>query len=120
MKTILILILTIFSVTIQASVDPIVAYDQVKKDQAVLIDVREEDEIKQGMINKAKWFALSRIKTDKKWKEDFLGITQGKKIFLYCRSGNRSQQVLNILKDENIKSENLGGYEDLKKVLGQN
>lgn len=117
MKKILLLIITIFSFNVIAEISPKNAYSLAKEGKAVIIDVREADEIKGGMIDQAKWFPLSKISSDKNWKEDFKKITEGKQIFLYCRSGNRSGKVLEILKENNIKSENIGGFESLKHEL---
>ncbi|MFP5386193.1 MAG: rhodanese-like domain-containing protein [Bacteriovoracia bacterium] len=116
MKALITLLLTIFSLTAAAS-DPQNAYSMVEKGEAVIIDVREKDEVEEGMIKNAKWFPLSKVMNAKDWKKDFKKLTEGKKIFLYCRSGNRSGKVLNILKENGITSSNLGGYEDLLKVL---
>ncbi len=41
-------------------------------------------------------------------------MTEGKDILLYCRSGRRSGMVQEILKQNNIASKNIGGYEELK------
>lgn len=117
MKKILALVLSIFSLSSIASTDPKTAYSMVENNEAVIIDVREEDELKGGMIKDAKWFPLSRVLNDKDWKEDFEKITEGKKIFLHCRSGARSEKFMNILKENGIESENIGGYQHLKKVL---
>lgn len=93
------------------------AYTQLQKNQAVFVDVREEDEIKGGMIKGASWFPLSKITSTDDWTDEFMKVTQGKKIYLYCRSGNRSGKVLQMLKEKGIESINIGGFEDLKKQL---
>lgn len=117
MKKIITLLLTLFTVSAISATDPKTAYSMVQKDQAVIIDVREEDEVKSGMIKDAKWFPLSKVLNDKAWKEDFIKVAGDKKIFLHCRSGKRSERVMNILKDNGVSSENIGGYESLKKIL---
>lgn len=91
------------------------AYKLVKEKKAVMIDVREENEVKDGMIDQSIWFPLSKIEKDKNWEKEFKEITKDKKIFLYCRSGRRSGKVMTLLKEKGIPSENLGGYEDIKK-----
>lgn len=117
MKKIIALLLSFFSLNSIAATDPKTAYSMVQKNEAVIIDVREENELKAGMIKDAKWFPLSKVTNDNNWKEDFKKLTEGKKIFLHCRSGARSEKVLNILKQNGIESENLGGYETLKHEL---
>jgi adenylyltransferase/sulfurtransferase len=100
-----------------AATNPKVAYSLVKEGKAVMIDVREQTEIKEGMIDKAIWFPKSKMTSDKNWKQDFQKLTAGKKIFLHCRSGRRSGEVKEILKQEGIEAENIGGYEQLKTIL---
>lgn len=92
--------------------------NELKKGTAVLIDVREESEVKDGKIKGAVWFPLSKMESDPNWFNDFEKKTKGKNIFLYCRSGNRSGKVKNLLQDKGLKAHNAGGYEDLRKDLG--
>lgn len=117
MKLLFALLLTFFAATAISSTDPKIAYSMVQKGEAIIIDVREEDEIKSGMIKDAKWFPLSKVLNDKNWKDDFTKVAGDKKIFVHCRSGKRSERVMNILKDNGIPSENIGGYESLKQIL---
>lgn len=117
MKKIIALFLSLLSLNSVAGIDPKMAYEQVKKGDAVLIDVREADEIKSGMIKDALWFPMSKITAGYDWKGEFQEMTKGKKIYLHCRSGARSEKVMNILKQNGIDSENLGGYITLKNVL---
>ena len=110
------LLLSILSFQLFAA-SPKDAFALAKKGTAVLIDVREENEIKEGMIEGAKWFPLSKIETDPTWKKEFTALTKDKKIFLYCRTGRRSEKVESLLKEQRIDSENIGGYLELKDVL---
>ncbi len=116
MKFISLIFLSILSFQLLATT-PREAFDLAKKGKAVLVDVREENEIKEGMVEGAKWFPLSKIENDPSWKKEFTALTQNKKIFLYCRSGARSGKVESILKAQKIDSENIGGYLQLKDVL---
>lgn len=117
MKKYITILLSIFTLNASSATDPQTIRSLVQKDKAVIVDVREKDEIDAGMIKDAKWFPLSKIQTDPNWEKDFENITQGKKVFLYCRSGNRSGKVMDLLKKNGIDSENIGGYEALKKDL---
>jgi rhodanese-related sulfurtransferase len=114
---IFIMMMVALSFNIFAETSPKEAFSQAQKGSAVLIDVREKDEIAEGMIENAKWFPLSKIESDKEWTESFKKMTEGKKIFLYCRSGKRSGRVETILKEHAISSENIGGYMELKNQL---
>lgn len=117
MKEFLILFLTIFVPFKVFATDPQTAYKMVQRGEAVMIDVREEDEIKSGKMKDAKWFPLSKVTDDKNWKKEFTKMIDGKEIFLYCRSGRRSEKFIAILKENSITAKNIGGYEELKKVI---
>lgn len=97
--------------------DPKVAYDMVQKGSAVIVDVRELDEIQAGIIDKAIWFPKSQLMTNKALMQDFKSMVTGKKVFLYCRSGKRAESCKEFLKSQDIDAENLGGFETLKHVL---
>ena len=90
-------------------------YELVNSGKAIIIDVREENEIKEGMLDKATWYPLSKIEKDKTWEQEIPKLAKDKKVFLYCRSGRRSGKVNDLLKAKGINSENIGGYEELKK-----
>lgn len=97
-----------------AEADATQSYQQVLAGKAVIIDVREKDEVKDGMIKGALWYPLSEMEQNreqeiKKIKE----AAKDKGIFVYCRSGNRSGKVQGYLKEAGIKSTNLGGYSAL-------
>ena len=71
-------------------------------DEYLIIDVRTEEEFQSGHIENAsniQWQNISIIQEK---------ITKDKKIYLYCRSGNRSQKATDIL----IKL----GYEDVLNI----
>ena len=116
MKWILSLLLG-FSTLVLAATSPQDAYSMLKNNQAIFIDVREADEVKDGMIEKATWMALSKLKADNAWEKELRESSKGKKIFLYCRSGKRSEVAREILKQKGIEAENIGGYETLKTEL---
>ena len=95
------------------------ALSELKSGQAVIIDVREEDEVESAHIVGAKWIPLSLINSDvekvtKSIKENF----SDKKIYFYCRSGNRSGQATKILKNKGIEGINLGGIDSLERIFG--
>lgn len=116
MKKLLTIIFALVGLSAEA-VTPKEAYELSKNGKAILVDVREENEVKEGMIEGAHWFPLSKIKENKNWKKDFQSLVADKKVFLYCRSGNRSGQVKDILEKEGMKSENIGGIMTLKNEL---
>ena len=110
-------LLMVFSAIALAATSARDAYSMLKNNQAIFIDVREADEVKDGMIEKATWMALSKLKADDTWEKDLRESSKGKKIFLYCRSGRRSEVARELLKQKGIEAENIGGYETLKTEL---
>ncbi len=117
MNPFLTVFLVLFTRSLFATTTPLEAFAMVQNQTAVFVDVREAQEIKLGMIKGAKWFPLSRLQQGGEWKKDFRSLTAGKRIFLYCRSGNRSGQVQEILKKSGIQAMNLGGFEELRALL---
>jgi rhodanese-related sulfurtransferase len=104
-------------ITSMAIAGPVEAYRELTEGKAVFLDVREEEEIKSGMIKGADWIPLSLMEasstdTLKKVK----ATAAGKNIYLYCRSGRRSQIFLDNLKRAGLSGENLGGFQDLVKA----
>lgn len=86
----------------------------------VLVDVREKSEVEAGMISFAKWFPLSTTELDPDWYLKFKTIAGDKKVLLYCRSGHRAGIMQKKLGNFHVDSVNLGGYEDLVRLLNGN
>lgn len=93
-------------------------YDQIKQElksnDAIIIDVREDYEVKEGKLEQAVHIPLGLIETPEhlaKVKE----MAKEKKVYIYCRSGARSQRAVNTLKKHGVNAVNAGGYEDLSK-----
>ena len=97
-----------------AQADGLKAYELMSAGKAVIIDVREKDEVKDGMIKGAQWIPLSDLKEKPEATVKHLkSILKDKELYAYCRSGNRSGKFLDQLKHLGIKGKNLGGYNDL-------
>ena len=81
----------------------------------IIIDVRTIDEYKSGHIENAlniEWQSIDEINDS---------IAKDEKIYLYCRSGNRSGKAQNILINMGYKDViNLGGINIAAKTLGLN
>lgn len=93
---------------------PITSYTELKEKKILLLDVREKNEIKEGMIKGALWIPLSDLnsnhtKTITRLKE----LLKNKELHVYCRSGKRAKNFLSDIKSEGIKGFNAGGYSDL-------
>lgn len=104
------LLLSLFSFSTQAT-NLTEIFQSLQNNRAVLLDVREKNEIDQGMIKGAQWVALSSAETATlmKIKKEHAS----KKIYVYCRSGVRAEKFIQLLKKVGVKAENLGGYEEL-------
>lgn len=93
---------------------PPVGYDKIQS-KGVILDVREEKEVEAGTIAGSVWVPLSEAKEDpEKVRAILTKIANDKEVFVYCRSGQRSQQFIEILGD-GFEATNLGGYDELIK-----
>ena len=82
-------------------------------EQAVIVDVRTQDEWNQGHLETALHIELDKIETIND-NYDF----KDHKIYLYCRSGNRSGIALEILKNLGYKDlVNAGGIKEASILL---
>ena len=85
----------------------------IKKDNVTILDVRTNDEFKEGHIEKAiniDYYSKDFIKTCKE------KLNKDNKIAIYCQSGYRSKKSANLLVKENFTVINLkGGIENWKK-----
>ncbi len=84
----------------------------LEQGKAVLIDIREQSEIAQGMAEPALWYPKSSIDANFDGFISYLAQFAGKEIVLYCRSGNRVSQVIPRLAEKGVNAWNMGGYKD--------
>lgn len=86
---------------------------KVAKGDAILVDVREADELKEGIASPAIWLATSEIKTQSsRFKDIMKALPKDKQIYVYCASGGRSGKFVTELNAQGYKAENLGGFSD--------
>ena len=77
---------------------------------AVLIDVREPGEWRDGVVKGALLLPLSDLQGERlRWKP-VLEANADKELILYCRSGNRSGIAAGLLAGEKFKTANAGGF----------
>ncbi|HLW55930.1 MAG TPA: rhodanese-like domain-containing protein [Bacteriovoracaceae bacterium] len=89
-------------------------YEEVRADKAILLDIREADEIKSGMIKGASWLPLSSLnKNPVETIRKLRNIVKNKDLYIYCRSGRRAEAFISQVQNDGIKGINVGGYEDL-------
>ncbi len=78
----------------------------LNNDNAVVLDVREESEVRGGKIKGAKHIPLAQLKT----RMVELDSAKEKPLLVYCRSGNRSAHACNVLTKT--------GFQDVSNLAG--
>ena len=96
------------------SVTPAQAVLLINKEDAVMLDVREDNERVHGHIQGAKHVALSAMKQRVSELQSYVE----QPVIAYCKLGNRSSQACEILKKNNFKNvmSLKGGIEAWKNV----
>lgn len=99
------------------SIKPLDAQKMQNEKKAILIDVRELDETKDGMAKGALFIPLSMMKDKKvEWEKIVATLPKDKTIIVYCRSGRRSDIVGEELIKKGFKVLNMGGFESWQKA----
>jgi len=86
-------------------------YRAAPSGSAVMLDVRNNDEVALGMLPNALHIPLGELPAR------CAELDKSKEIYLYCRSGNRTQVAFDILKQAgfpNVICSIQGGYDLLK------
>lgn len=91
---------------------PAEAAAKVAAGEAILIDVREPSEWKDGVASPAVLLSLSDLRGERTQWKAFLEKAGDKPLILYCRSGNRSGQAAEILAKEGKTVANAGAFKD--------
>jgi rhodanese-related sulfurtransferase len=94
--------------------------DEVKKNlaenKAVLLDVREESEWKQGHLKQAHLLPLSKIKAGADPKDTVKDLKKDTIIYCHCKAGKRAVEAANLLKKKGYDVRGLkAGFDDLLK-----
>jgi rhodanese-related sulfurtransferase len=92
------------------------AHKLVQAGKAILIDVREEHEVREsGVAEGAQWMPMSKMDEDEpEWAAFKAALPKDKTIFLYCAVGGRSGRVAEFLAQDGYTTENIGGFKDWK------
>jgi rhodanese-related sulfurtransferase len=90
------------------------AHTEIQNKTALLIDIREEDELKEsGIAEGALWMSSIKIcENHPDWIELKKTLPKDRPIYMYCRSGGRVGRVAAFLSSEGYRIENLGGLKD--------
>lgn len=75
----------------------------MKKDNIVVIDVREDEEVAQGIIENAKHIPLGDIP------EAVSDLDKSKDYIMVCRSGARSMNAAKYMNEQGLKVTNMKG-----------
>lgn len=94
------------------------AYQLTQSKQALLVDVREADELREsGTAAGAVWMPTSKIgECHPDWEAFKKALPKDKQIFFFCRSGARSGRVAGMLAAEGYQTVNLGGFSAWKEA----
>ncbi len=98
------------------AITPREAAGLLANDFAVLVDVREENEVKAtGLAEKARWIPMSKIEADApEWKALLAAGPQDKQVLFYCAKGGRAGKAAAKMAVAGHKVGNLGGFDDWK------
>ena len=75
---------------------------------AILLDVRTREEVLDGKIPNSQNIPLNELENAQ--------FDKTANIYVYCRSGKRSEVATNLLKSKGYNAINIGGYMDYKKI----
>lgn len=84
--------------------------------QAVLVDVREPDEWVDGVADGAALLPYSDLKGSRERWGAFLERNNGKRLYLYCRSGVRSARAAQRLQAEGFDAIDTGALADWRRA----
>jgi rhodanese-related sulfurtransferase len=95
-------------------ITPAEAAAQAKAGRAVIVDVRERNEIASGMAEGARWYPTSSIQSDPDAFAKFVsGLPADQTVVFYCAVGVRAGRAAEIAsKEPGRKAANLGGFKD--------
>lgn len=95
-----------------SSKSPQEAHALVLAGKAILVDVREKDELQEsGIIDGALWMPMSEMAEDSdQWRLFKQNLPKDKQILVYCKSGGRSGRVAEFLCCDEFQAENVGGF----------
>lgn len=89
--------------------------EETRAHKALLLDVREHDEVAAGHVKDARTFPYSKVGTPE-WDRFVATLPKGTKIYTYCAKGGRAAKVADDLNKRGFAVESAGGFADLKKA----
>lgn len=94
--------------------DPKSAFELLKSGKAILVDVREHEELAEsGIAEGALWMPTSKMDEENpEWISFQKSLPKDKAVIFYCRSGNRSGRVAYFFQENGYDAHNMGGFCD--------
>lgn len=83
----------------------------IQNQKAILIDVREDSEVKDGKVKDARVFPTSKMGTPD-WEQFVSSLPKDKEIFTYCARGRRAEKVAEALRAKGFKARSAGGFQE--------
>lgn len=97
----------------QHDISPQGARAMVERGEAILLDVREAEEVRDGMAEGAFWLPMSVINEQGPEYHRFIAnLDRGKAVIVYCASGRRAGKFVEHLRDLGFDAFNMGGFDD--------
>lgn len=97
----------------ESIVSPLEVNKLLRQHKAVLVDVREWEEVKKGMAEPARWMPLSKIKSNDRMWTDFLAtLPKDQLVVIYCHSGRRACLAASELEVRGYRTTIMGKYSD--------
>lgn len=95
-------------------ISPEDAYSATLTNRAILVDVREKEEvIETGIADMAVWLPTSSIETrGQAYNEALKSWPKEQKIIFYCRSGRRSEKSADLFSTLGYRTYNVGSIKD--------
>lgn len=114
--------LMLLAIAVPASPDiptiaPPQAYHLVERGEAILIDVREQVEIADGMATPAWWMPYSRIRRNPEGFAQTLKTMPPEKLLIfYCAKGGRAEMAASRAREFGRRVRNMGAFSDWVKA----
>jgi rhodanese-related sulfurtransferase len=107
-------LLTAISAKCADQISPEDAYSATLSNRAILVDVREKDEVSEtGIADLAVWLPTSTIETRGQAFNDALRTwPKEQKLIFYCRSGRRSEKSADLFSTFGYRTFNAGSIKD--------
>ena len=95
-----------------ARLAPVDCKARLKSGKAVLVDIREPSEWKEGVAASAVLLPMSDLNGSRSQWKPFLECVGEKEVLLYCAAGGRAGIVAKLLASEGFKAANAGGFSE--------